>query len=126
MPSEQRRQYSRVQFQEGATLQCAGRTYPCEVRDLSLKGALLRCSRSFSAQPGDACALTLVLDGGGEAVVEMQGDIAHVEAEGESLRIGMKCRVIDLDSITHLRRLVELNLGAPEILAREFHALLKG
>jgi hypothetical protein len=35
------------------------------------------------------------------------------------------CKEIDLDSISHLRRLIELNLGDQEELERELGALLK-
>jgi hypothetical protein len=36
------------------------------------------------------------------------------------------CESIDLDSITHLRRLVELNAGDPALLERELTALVAG
>jgi hypothetical protein len=50
----------------------------------------------------------------------MQGVITHVEG----LYIGLACRNIDLDSVTHLRRLVELNLGDVALLERELSALV--
>lgn len=37
--------------------------------------------------------------------------------------LGFVCRHIDLDSISHLRRLVELNLGDEQLLERELAAL---
>jgi hypothetical protein len=36
---------------------------------------------------------------------------------------GLVCREIDLDSVTHLRRLVELNLGNELLAEREFSQL---
>jgi len=42
----------------------------------------------------------------------------------EPERIGFACTHIDIDSAAHLRRLVELNLGNPELLARELSALI--
>lgn len=130
MQSEQRRKFSRVQFQEGAMLQLAGYGLACEVCDLSLQGALLACCSiegvSSSAKRGEACELRLALSGAGEAVVSMRGEIAHVELVAGRLHIGMQCREIDLDSITHLRRLVELNLGDAGILDREMAALTSG
>ncbi|MBS0371001.1 MAG: PilZ domain-containing protein [Proteobacteria bacterium] len=130
MQSEQRRKFSRVHFQEGAMLQLAGYGLACEVRDLSLKGALLTCPAGdglpSSAKRGEACRLRLVLSGTGDAAVSMDGEIAHVEQIGGQLHIGMRCREIDLDSITHLRRLVELNLGDAGALDREMAALTSG
>jgi hypothetical protein len=37
--------------------------------------------------------------------------------------LGFVCQYIDLDSISHLRRLVELNLGDGSLLERELAAL---
>ncbi|WP_374487057.1 PilZ domain-containing protein [Zoogloea sp.] len=127
MHSEQRRKFSRVHFQEGAMLQLAGHGLACEVLDLSLKGALLACPAigdvSRAAKRGEGCELRLALSGTGAAVVLMIGAIAHVEVVGGQLHVGMQCREIDLDSITHLRRLVELNLGDATVLDREMAAL---
>jgi hypothetical protein len=38
-------------------------------------------------------------------------------------RIGYRWEKIDLDSFSQLKRLVELNLGDPELLNRELSAL---
>ena len=45
--------------------------------------------------------------------------IAHYE-DGV---LGLHCKDIDTDSITHLRRLIELNLDNPELLERKLSAL---
>lgn len=130
MHSEQRRKFSRVHFREGAILHLAGHGLACEVLDLSLKGALLMCPAvgdvARAAKRGEGCELRLALSGIGSAVVLMIGAIAHVEVVGERLHVGMQCREIDLDSITHLRRLVELNLGDATVLDREMAALTGG
>jgi hypothetical protein len=49
----------------------------------------------------------------------MDTAVAHIEGT----RVGLRCLHIDLDSITELRRLVELNLGDAAQLDRELHAL---
>jgi hypothetical protein len=36
------------------------------------------------------------------------------------------CRSIDIESITHLRRLIEVNLGDPAASERELKALIAG
>jgi hypothetical protein len=38
-------------------------------------------------------------------------------------QIGFECEHIDIDSISNLRRLVELNLGDAELLERQLGAL---
>jgi hypothetical protein len=95
---------------------------PCEVLDLCLKGALLTLPAGRPAPAtGEPCALELVLDDGA-STVRMEGSVVH----GDGALVGLACSTIDLDSITHLRRLLELNLGCSEALEREFHALAAG
>ncbi|THF61144.1 PilZ domain-containing protein [Pseudothauera nasutitermitis] len=119
MNTPEQRRFSRIRFHSGATLSIGNRETACEVLDLSLKGALLRPLDAFDAALGERCLLELRLDGE-EAVVRMEGEVAHREAG----RIGLTSREIDLDSITHLRRLLELNLGDAALLQREFSALI--
>jgi hypothetical protein len=47
--------------------------------------------------------------------------VMHVEGR----HVGLRCESIDLDSITHLRRLVELNSGDPGLLDRELGSLMR-
>lgn len=115
----QRRKYSRIQFHSGATLSIEDSETACEVCDLSLKGALLRITSPASLPLGKRCLLEVALDDA-DASIRMEGEVVHAKGE----RVGLLCREIDLDSITHLRRLLELNLGDPELLHRELTALL--
>ncbi|NMG67747.1 PilZ domain-containing protein [Azoarcus indigens] len=121
MQTEQRK-FSRIRFQSGAHLLVDDTETACEICDLSLKGALLVLqeeSTPASLEVGGRCMLELRLDDAGTAV-RMEGDVAHREGR----RLGLVCREIDLDSITHLRRLLELNLGDAALLNREFSALI--
>ena len=52
--------------------------------------------------------------------ISMWGTVVHIDDQ----QIGLRCDSIDLDSITHLRRLVELNSGDPAELEREISALI--
>lgn len=118
MTTEQRR-YSRIRFRGQACLRIAERSYPCVVSDLSLRGALLELEAPAAAPRGASCVLELGLDDG-DTVVRMSGTVAHCEVH----RLGMVCHELDLDSITHLRRLLALNLGDQALLDREFAALI--
>ncbi len=89
------------------------------VVDLSLKGALLDRPPAAGLATGTSCRLEVSL--GAEQAIALQGIVAHVDMR----RVGIICRVIDIDSATHLRRLVELNLGASHLLERELSALLE-
>lgn len=112
------RHFSRIHFSTAARLLVGDREHACEVHDLSLKGALIHTTVTSLPDPGTRCLLEIALDG---ATIRMEGDVVHT---GNG-RIGLACREIDLDSITHLRRLLALNLGDPQLLEREFSALLR-
>jgi hypothetical protein len=117
--ADERRRFSRITFHRPAELEVDGRTVACEVSDLSLRGALVEAPVAFAARAGDRCALTVRLDAG-VAEIRMLGEVVH----REGAQVGIRCVEIDLDSIMHLRRLVELNLGDEEALHRELSALV--
>lgn len=120
MHSEQRRHYSRIRFSGNARLLVADRQLPCAVLDLALKGALVELEEDLPAMADDEhCLLEITLDGDA-VVVRMEATLAHRCGH----QLGLVCREIDLDSITHLRRLLELNLGDAELLNRELSALI--
>ena len=52
--------------------------------------------------------------------IEMLATVSH--AEGKN--VGVRCESIDLDSVSHLRRLVELNVGDESILQRDLSSLI--
>lgn len=114
-PAEgQRRLFSRVLFLARARLELDGAWHACNVHDLSLKGALVQISPPTDVAVGTAGQLVLNLDDG-QTRIAMQVRVAH---ELNQL-VGLACTDIDLDSITHLRRLIELNLGDAALLERE-------
>jgi hypothetical protein len=46
--------------------------------------------------------------------------VAHFDEKN----IGFHCMHIDLESITHLRKILEFNLGKPEMVEREITEML--
>jgi hypothetical protein len=50
----------------------------------------------------------------------MEVEPTHVNAD----RVGLKCHNIDIDSVTHLKRMIELNVGNADMLQRELGNLL--
>lgn len=118
-PSDRRR-FSRVDFFSQAYLCDSNGRVPCQVCDVSLQGALVAIPAEY-ADVSLVTPLTLEIPLGDEddVVIRMTVRVAH-EREGV---MGLLCDSIDLDSISHLRRLVELNLGDASALEREFPAL---
>ena len=119
-PDTEQRRFKRIPFDAKAEMLCAGDHWHSNLIDLSLRGALIERPPSWEGKPGDACLLKISL-GNDEAQIKMQTFVTHIEAQ----RIGLHCINIDIDSITYLRRFVELNLGNPELLNRELNALGK-
>ena len=115
MPHE-RRHFVRVSFDARALLTTPNDTFSVHVQDLSLKGALITAPAQAHLQPG---MLTLALTETGNHIA-MSTEVAHVEG----LHTGLLCRGIDLDSVTHLRRLIELQLGDPALLERDLAELM--
>lgn len=121
--SEDRRHHSRITFHTAAYLVIGDRRIEAKVLDLSLKGALVQLpdtDPSLETVANSPCELNIDLDDAENDRICMKVRIAHAH-QG---RIGLLCQGIDLDSVTHLRRLVELNLGDPDLLERELSALI--
>lgn len=118
-PNPQRRVFTRIPFAANVELDFLPDKYACSLLDLSLKGALVEQALPWSAVMGAPCSLSIELAEGG-AAIHMTGEVAHVEGG----RLGMRCTEIDLESMTNLRRLVELNLGDEAALNREIHAMV--
>lgn len=117
----ERRRFSRITFHRPAELEVGETLGTCELLDVSFKGALVEVPDGFRADPGARCTLAIHLDAG-DAMIRMEGIIVHREGN----TAGVRCTEIDLDSISHLRRLVELNLGDDDLLHRELSALVSG
>jgi hypothetical protein len=118
-PSEERRHFTRIPMDNVVILACGADQWNTQLLDISLKGALLATPDGFGACPNCRCSLTLSLNDT-DAAIMMVGTIMHHE-EGH---LGLRCDSIDLASITHLKRMVELNLGDELLLGRELGELI--
>lgn len=116
--SQNRRQFSRIHFAAEARLFLPDGELAVELVDLSLKGALIRPKGHLFVTVGTSCTLKVQLDDAG-AVIRMESTIVHHQGP----YYGLACVEIDLDSVTHLRRLVALNLGDELLLERELSRL---
>jgi hypothetical protein len=119
--TDERRHFTRVSFVSGAQLAYAGTSLAAQVLDLSFKGALVDVPHAEGLSVGSPCILSIPLGPGNAAeAITMSCEVAHIEGD----HLGLLSRSIDLDSITHLRHLIELNLGDATLLDREFKALI--
>lgn len=114
------RRFSRIPFESEAQLGLAGALHRVQLVDIALKGALIETVQPIADALGQDCSLVLHLNGSAETI-EMKGRVAHQEQR----RIGFESRNMDVDSLTRLRRLLELNLGDTGLVDRELSQLFK-
>ncbi|MFU8837305.1 MAG: PilZ domain-containing protein [Thiohalomonadaceae bacterium] len=114
------RHFTRVAIDCKAELICTHRLWQTRLLDVSLKGALLYRPEDF-IDSGEACTLELQLEPS-NFIISMHGHIVHSEAD----HLGFHCQHIDMESIGHLKRLLELNMGDEALLERELAEMLAG
>lgn len=115
---ENRRQFTRILFSSKAELSVENKTYPVSIHDISLNGALVSAVDSKEPLKGKFGDLSFCLSDD-ESKVTMQIAVVHEQNE----ETGLQCNAIDIDSLTLLRRIVELNLGDTKQLDKELNQL---
>ncbi|MDN3682774.1 PilZ domain-containing protein [Vibrio tapetis subsp. quintayensis] len=115
----ERRRFSRVIYQAPAELKQGDVVLNANLRDLSLHGLLLS-----SPDERDQLDQNLPMDvhftlPESDVVLSLQAEI--VELNENYIRISIQH--IDIDSISHLKRLIELNVGDETLLHREIEQL---
>ncbi|MGG2395784.1 PilZ domain-containing protein [Pseudomonas sp. SH1-B] len=116
-PANERRRFQRIAFDAPTVIAQGERQWKAALHDISLKGLLIRTPHDWSGDPDQPFEALVEL--GGEARVKMEVVLTRTQPQ----YLGFVCRHIDLESISHLRRLVELNLGDEQLLERELAAL---
>lgn len=119
--TQNRRAFHRIFFEAPVAVVHNGHSHKAELLDVSLNGALLKKTGNWSPESGQTVELKIALSGSPETIIAMQATVSHVEND----HVGLKRDNIDMESISHLRRLVELNLGDSEMLHRELEHLVQ-
>lgn len=117
-PTDDKRKFSRIPFDTNVHLVSAEGSWDCRLLDISLKGLLVTTPAGWKSKTGDHYLVEMLTDNP-EATIRMEVSVMHAEEN----HAGFRCEHIDLDSISHLRRLVELNVGDSDILGRELSEL---
>ncbi len=117
----ERRQFTRIILNSRVELLTTNHSWASQLLDLSLKGALIQSPEKFMGKINEAISLTINIRDLTIPIV-FEGVITHIEDD----HIGLRCDRMDIDSITELRRLIELNMGDDELLHRELHSLIVG
>ncbi|MER2296627.1 MULTISPECIES: PilZ domain-containing protein [Pseudomonas] len=116
---DERRRFLRIDFDAPTELRQGDRRWPVKLIDLSLKGLLVECPQPWDADLTQDFDAIIHLDPHNR--VQMQVELRHEEPR----RLGFVCLYIDVESMTHLHRLVELNLADSTEMMRELRELIE-
>lgn len=116
--SEHRR-FTRIPFDAATQVTQDDDAWSVDLLDISLNGALFKQPENWKINPGKPVFIDITLVD--ETNIKMEARLVHITT-GEA---GCKCIHIDLDSITLLKRLIELNLGDDTFLERELSSLIQ-
>lgn len=120
----EQRHFSRIPFEAEVSITDPrdGSAYTAQLLDISLKGALTTQPDTSGTEINQTYQLKLLItDTANVLKLQMEASIVHME-DG---RIGFQYQNMDLDTATHLHRLVELNLGDEKQMERELAELAK-
>ena len=114
-----RRRFKRIAFDATTELSQGENRWPVQLIDLSLKGLLIERPEPWQGDKEQIFSVDIHLSK--EVEIAMDVQLTH-EDHGQ---LGFVCRYINLESVSRLRRLIELNLGDQAVLERELGALIK-
>jgi hypothetical protein len=117
---EEKRQFSRVNFVTHIETHFNNKVHEGQLLDVSLKGALIETDAPGAFDLENRGILHIYLPDTG-LTLNFGGQVAHIRAS----KIGIKFISEDIDSMTHLRRLLELNLATEQEITREFDHLIE-
>lgn len=115
-----RRRFFRVVFSNPALLSQGEQQWPTRLLDLSLQGALVERPLDWPETAAGRYLLRFCL---ADSDIELKMEVEPTHDDPH--RLGLYCHHIDIDSASHLKRLVELNVGSSELLQRELAHLLE-
>ena len=123
MASQDKRKFKRIHFVDSVLVTSENldgseiTSWQTQCLDISMRGILLERPKDMPAAAGSPYEVELML--AEDVVIIMPCTVVH--AEGDHL--GMRIEMMSIDSLTNLRRLLELNLADSEEIERELNAL---
>lgn len=117
--SNERRRFTRVSFDTVATLAQRDSVFHAHVLDISLNGVLLETPENYKIDVSQPAEILIFLNENTE--IRMTVMLAH----STDKYLGFHCKSMDIDSISHLRRLIELNTSEPNAPERILDELIE-
>ena len=113
----ERRRFKRFRFASVIRVKHGDSVRDCALLDVSFRGFLARCPATWLPSEGDRLRVEWRL---AELItLELDAVVMHLDED----RIGCTWEARDAQSFAHLKRLVEMNLVNPKLVARELASL---
>ncbi len=116
--TNEKRRFSRISFDADVLISKDNQEWRTSLLDISLNGLLVNTPAKWEGLQGENFHAEVIFPGSG-SLIHIEASVAH-NNEG---RTGLQVNSIDVESVGHLRRLIELNLGDEDLLNRELEAL---
>ena len=120
----ERRKFSRINFQCHCSLifdqEIATHDFDASLVDISLNGALVAVTALSPDVNQQQVQVSLMLQGS-DVQLLLNGTVSHQQDQ----LLGIHFTKINLETMSHLKRLIELNLGNHEEMHREFEQLIE-
>ena len=117
---KERRNYQRIPFATKAEINSNSNKFHGKLINISLQGALVHGIEEISLKKGTRCELLIhLLDS--DITLRFEADIIYSQKN----KFGFKFRSEDVETVRHLRRLLELNIGSSEEMEREIETWIK-
>ena len=114
----ERRKFSRVVYQADVTLLQDDKQWKGSLVDLSLHGLLINLTDGEEIQEESDLNVRFTLN---ESDIDITAECKLIDRTNNTLRLCINH--IDIDSISHLKRLIELNVGNSDMLLRQLSEL---
>lgn len=116
--AQERRKFSRILFDAHVELAQGEYHWRASLLDISLKGLLIQQQLPTDVKKEQPILVKILLSD--NTSIAMTVSVAHQHHN----QTGLMCTTIDIDSVSHLRRLIELNLGDASAAERELNELM--
>lgn len=116
--TQERRRFSRIDFDARVQVAQGDKNWQAQLLDISLKGLLLSKLGPYQLDPATPLLVKIILSD--QTSIAMSAQVVHQTLD----QLHLACTTIDIDSISHLRRLIELNIGDATAAERELTELI--
>jgi hypothetical protein len=123
--TEDHRRFQRIDFVDAVQIVSDDvdgteeQSWQAKCLDVSMRGMLLEVPEQFSCGVGAPYELHLMLSE--DVIIEMPCTLVHIEGQ----KAGFRAETMSLDSMTNLRRLLELNFSDNDEVERELTELIE-